>query len=187
MFKLMFTDPYAFYDRMGVTDGLGAPFRFLLVMMVPFIGMIILILGAFGALALFNEGAKADAPRWMLPVMMASAIVFYPIMIILGTLAWGLLNHVCLWMWRGTSNGVGVGQSLRATLYTYAFILLVSFVPLVGALGMLAGVVFIGIGLSRVHRTDLWRGIAAVFTPLVLCCGAYIAFFAVAIASGSFK
>jgi hypothetical protein len=188
MFKLVFTDPFAFYDRMAVTEGLGAPMRFLMVMMVPFIVIMVLMFAVLGFMPTFlGADAKGPEPRWMFPVMMGFAAVFYPVGIVLGTLLWGAINHACLWMWRGTANSVGIGQSLRATVYTYAFILLVSFVPLAGALGMLAGVAFIGIGLARLHRTQIWRGIAAVFTPVLLCCGLYAAFIAIFIASGAFK
>ncbi len=83
---------------------------------------------------------------------------------------------------------VGIyGQSIRATVYTYAFILIASFIPLVGLFAVLGGAVLLGIGLSRMHRTDLWRGIVAVFTPLVLCCGTYLAFIAFALAAGNLK
>ncbi|MBK8726255.1 MAG: YIP1 family protein [Holophagaceae bacterium] len=187
MFKLLFTDPYSFYDRMGVTSGLGAPFRFLAVMLLPVIAFIMLIFGVLGLTTMFGSGAKGNEPAWMLPVVMGGMALIYPPMIAVSTAVWGLLNHACLWMWRGTERSAGLGQTIRATVYTYAFILIGSFIPLVGLFAALGGAVLLGIGLARLHRTDMWRGIVAVFTPLVLCCGLYAAFIAFAIAGGGFK
>lgn len=187
MFKLLFTDPYAFYDRMGVTSGLGAPFRFLMIMLLPLIALLLLLFGVLGAATMFGTEARGAEPRWLVPVMMGGTAFLYPAMIAVSTVLWGLLNHACLWIWRGTARSVGVGQSIRATVYTYAFILIASFIPLVGLFAVLGGAVLLGIGLSRMHRTDLWRGIVAVFTPLVLCCGTYFAFIAFALAAGNLK
>jgi hypothetical protein len=187
MFKLLFTDPYAFYDRMGVTSGLGAPFRFLMIMLLPLIALLLILFGAMGVAAMFGTESRGAEPRWILPVAMGGAAIFYPVMIGVSTVLWGLLNHACLWLWRGTANSAGVGQSIRATVYTYAFILIASFIPLVGLFAIVGGAVLLGIGLARLHRTELWRGIVAVFTPLVLCCGVYLAFILFALTAGNFK
>jgi hypothetical protein len=69
-----------------------------------------------------------------------------------------------------------VDQTIRAHAYAQAFIGLGAMIPYIGILVQLAGLVWMGMGLARMHRTDTWRGICAVFTPfLLLCCCAIIA------------
>jgi len=57
---------------------------------------------------------------------------------------------------------------------------ILSMIPFLGILfsmasmaGVVTVLVFKGMGLARMHRTDTWRGLVAVFTPLILlcCCG----------------
>jgi hypothetical protein len=43
-------------------------------------------------------------------------------------------------------------------------------VPYLGILVQLAGMVWMGMGLARMHRTDTWRGVCALLTPIFLCC-----------------
>lgn len=181
MFKLVFTEPMLFFQRIPVTRGLEAPVRFLFLMLVPAFALMALVFGLMGMATLFGPGGKGAPEPWIFPVMGVVMLLVYPLLIVAFAALWGAFNHACLWMWRGTGQSQGVGQSVRATLYAYAFMVLVSFVPLVGALGMLAGVVFLGMGLARIHRTETWRGVMAVLSPVLLCCGCYLAFFLAAI------
>ena len=66
-----------------------------------------------------------------------------------------------------------MGQSIRAYAYASAFIQIGALIPYLGFLVQIAGMVAIGMGLARMHRTDTWRGICAVLTPIFLlcCCG----------------
>jgi hypothetical protein len=100
-----------------------------------------------------------------------------PLFSFLGMLIGGAFNHFFLWMWGGLKPGVGTSQSIRAYGYASAFIQIGGLIPYIGILVHLAGMIVIGMGLARMHKTDTWRGICAALTPLILvcCCGLLLA------------
>lgn len=178
MFKLLFTDPYRFYDRIPVTEGVLAPWRFMLLMCAPLVLLIILLLSVFG-IAIFSGlfgamDAKERSEVWILPAVGAVYVVLIPVMQFVGLWIYGSVTHLLLWILGGTKEHVGLGQSIRATGYTMGFMTLGSMIPLLNYAVFLGGMVLLGIGLSRIHRTDMWRGILAALLPPFLCCCGYI-------------
>ncbi len=191
MVSLAFTHPMELFERVPVTEGLAAPWRFYLLMAIPyllFMGFAILLFGALG----FTAFAAASKGR---PVLLASGIgaailsgliLLMPLFIFLGMVVIGALDHFFLWIWGGTRNGFGVGQTIRAAGYTGGIYLLVmlpfqvlGMIPFVGILCSLitlplamAFLVFKGMGLARLHRADTWRGVTAMVSIFVLsiCC-----------------
>jgi hypothetical protein len=173
MFQLLFAEPFEFFERAPRGEGLGAPWRFLLLLSVPALLLLGLIFGIFGAVAII--GALADrrpeaSLLALMPVVFLAVLALIPLFMFLGMVVGGAINHACLWMWGGTRNGLGLEQTIRATGYAHAFIQLGAWIPYLGLLVQLLGLVWIGIGLARLHRTDTWRGLAAVFTPILLLC-----------------
>jgi len=196
MFRLAFTKPMELFERVPMTEGLAAPWRFYLLMSVPYIlfmGLFLLLLAALGFTA-FAAAAKAR------PALLASGIgvgilvgllVLTPLFVFLGMVIIGALDHFALWIWGGTRNGVGIGQTIRAAGYANGIYLLVmlplqvlGMIPFIGILfSMLsfplavAFLVFKGMGLARMHRTDAWRGITAEISILVVgvCCAVLLA------------
>lgn len=173
MFQLLFTDPFELFERTPRSEGLGAPWRFLLLFSIPAMLIVGLVFGVFGFIALI--GAFADrrpeaSILALLPVAFFAVLALIPFFLYVGMLVGGAINHFCLWMWGGTKNGVGLEQTIRAAGYAHAFIQLGAWVPYLGLLVQLLGMVWMGIGLARMHRTDTWRGLVAVFTPLLLLC-----------------
>jgi hypothetical protein len=81
-------------------------------------------------------------------------------------------------MWGGLRPGVGLNQTVRAYGYASAFIQIGGMIPYLGILIQLAGMIAMGMGLARMHKTDTWRGICAMLTPFILlcCCGVIAAF-----------
>jgi hypothetical protein len=123
-------------------------------------------------LAALEQSGKGDgrALAAVMPVIFGVVLLLMPLFTFLGMVIGGALNHFFLWLWGGLRPGVGVQQSLRAYGYAHAFLQLAGFIPLIGALVQIAGMVVIGMGLARMHRTDTWRGVCAVLTPLFLLC-----------------
>jgi Yip1 domain len=178
MFRLVFSNPMELFDRVPVTEGLGAPWRFLLLLSIPIfliMGLVFLFLGMGLMLAALDQVGKGGSRAWVaaMPLIFAAVLLLMPLFTFLGMVVGGALNHFFLWMWGGLRPGLGTGQSIRAYGYASAFIQIGGLVPYLGILVQLAGLVVIGMGLARMHGTDTWRGICAVLTPvfLICCCG----------------
>lgn len=176
MFQLLFSEPFAILERVPAGDGFGAPWRFLLLLSLPallLVGLVLAVVGAGVAVALLAERRPEGAVLALLPVLLMGVAAILPFLLFLGMLVGGAVFHACLWLWGGTRAQVGLRQTIRAYGYAHAFVQLGGWIPYLGLLVQLVGMVWIGIGLARLHRTDDWRGLAAVFTPLLLvCCGA---------------
>lgn len=187
MFKLLFSDPWGMVARVPVTEGLGAPLRFTLLLSLPITAMMVvmgLFMGVFGSLTAAQD--KHGPPA----LFFAGMGVFYAVMMPVSTLAGfylgGAVNHALLWLWGGHRNGRGLHQTLRLHGYYLAFFFLFYLVPLANILVVLGGPAFLGMALARLHRTDRWRGIVAAYTPLLLCCLCYVGIFAMALAGPAF-
>ena len=178
MFRLVFTNPFELFDRVPVTEGMGAPWRFLLLLSVPIfliMGAVFFFVGMGAAMATLEARASAEAHSFatLVPVIFLVILLLMPLFSFLGMIIGGALNHVCLWMWGGLKPGVGVDQSIRAYGYASAFLQIGGLIPYLGILVQMAGIVVIGMGLARMHKTDTWRGVCAALTPIILvcCCG----------------
>lgn len=188
MFRLVFTQPFELFDRVPVTEGMGAPWRFLLLLSIPIfliMGAVFFLVGMGATMAALEAKAGGEAHTFaaFMPIIFGVILLLMPLFSFLGMVIGGALNHVCLWMWGGLKPGVGADQSIRAYGYASAFLQLTQFVGAVPFFGVfiqlglqIAGMVVIGMGLARMHKTDTWRGVCAALTPLVLvcCCGAIL-------------
>ncbi len=174
MFSLVFTHPFELFERVPTTDGFAAPWRFLLLLSVPIFLIVGLVFGLVGMgammAALEEHGAEGRTFAALLPVGFGLLLLLLPLFSFLGMLIGGALNHLFLWMWGGLRPGVGLKHTVRAYGYASAFLQIGGLIPYLGILVQLAGMVVIGIGLARMHRTDTWRGVCAALTPLVLVC-----------------
>ena len=191
MFRLLFTDPAALADRVPSTEGLGAPLRFALLLAAP---MMLLFLVAFGLLGglmgmtLIAEGrGNAEAPTWIFALLGPGYAIFLALMIVIGVPVGGVVLHGSLWLWGGTRQGRGIGQTLRLCGYYTAFYMLGSLVPVLNMAVALGGPAFLGMGLARIHRTETWRGIVAAYTPMAVCCCLYALLFVVLAGVGALK
>lgn len=177
MFKLVFTDPMSLFDRVPQGDGFGGPWRFTMLLSVPALALVGLIFAVFGlaafagALEKHNEAAPFLA---FIPLIFMVVLALIPLFMFVGMVVGGALNHLFLWMWGGTKAKVPLEHTIRATGYANAFIQLGGWVPYLGILVQLAGLIWLGMGLARMHRTDTWRGICAALTPIFLLCGCVV-------------
>jgi hypothetical protein len=175
MFRMVFSNPMELFDRVPVTEGLGAPWRFLLLLSIPvflIVAAVFFFVGMGVMLAALEQSGKGDtkAIAAIMPVIFGGMLLLMPLFSFLGMVIGGALNHFFLWMWGGLRPGVGAQQSIRAYGYASAFIQIGGLIPYLGFLVQIAGLVVIGMGLARMHKTDTWRGICAVLTPLFLVC-----------------
>ena len=178
MFRLVFSNPMELFDRVPVTEGLGAPWRFLLLLSIPAFLLVSLIFFAVGMgamMAVLDQAGKGDGRviAGVMPLIFGAILLLMPLFTFLGMVIGGAFNHFFLWMWGGLRPGVGTSQSIRAYGYANAFLQLGGFIPVIGPLIQLAGLIVIGMGLARMHKTNTWRGVCAVLTPffLLCCCG----------------
>jgi hypothetical protein len=178
MFRMVFSNPLELFDRVPATEGLGAPWRFLLLLSIPvflIMTLVFFLVGMGIMLAALEQTGKGDgkALAAVMPIIFGAILLLMPLFSFLGMVIGGAFNHFFLWMWGGLRPGVGTSQSIRAYGYASAFIQIGGLVPYLGILIQLAGLVVIGMGLARMHKTDTWRGICAVLTPIFLlcCCG----------------
>jgi len=175
MFRLVFSNPMELFDRVPVTEGLGAPWRFLLLLSIPaflLAALAFLLLGMGAMFAALEQTGKGDGKviAAILPVIFVVTLLLLPLFSFLGMVIGGAFNHFFLWLWGGLKPGMGTSQSIRAYGYAHAFLQLGGFIPLIGMLIQIAGLIVTGMGLARMHKTDTWRGICAVLTPLFLVC-----------------
>lgn len=186
MFSLLFSNPMDFADRIPVTDGLAPAWRFNLLMAVPYLGFMGLMLAFMGTMFAFLP-ADPQMPKGMMSGLMALEFVFIAGLVCAGMFIYGAILHACLWMWGATREGLGLGQTIRACGYIWGFVNLGMFVPCVNFFIMLGGLIYLGMGLARIHRTDTWRGICAVLTPVFLCCLGYGLILALSIGMAGLK
>ena len=186
MFRMVFSNPLELFDRVPVTEGLGAPWRFLLLLSVPvflIMALVFLLVGMGIMLAALEQSGKGDgrAIAAVMPVIFGVILLLMPLFAFLGMVIGGALNHFFLWMWGGLRPGVGAHQSIRAYGYASAFTQIGGLIPYLGFLVQIAGMVVIGMGLARMHKTDTWRGVCAVLTPLFLICCCLVPIIAMAV------
>jgi hypothetical protein len=183
MFRLLFSDPLGLFDRVPQGNGFGAPWRFTLLLSVPALALVGLIFAVFGFAAMIGALEKHSevAPFLaFLPLGFLVVLALIPLFMFVGMVVGGALNHLFLWVWGGTKAGVSLEQTVRATGYANAFIQLGGWIPYLGILVQLAGLIWLGLGLAKLHRTDNWRGICAALTPIFLiCCCAVLALMAI--------
>lgn len=175
MFQLVFKNPMELFERVPVTEGFSAPWRFLLLLSVPvflIVAVVFFLVGMGIMVAALEQSGKGGSRAFIavMPVIFGGILVLLPLFTFLGMVIGGFFSHCFLWMWGGLRPGVGMNQTVRAYGYASAFIQIGGLIPYLGILVHLAGVVVIGMGLARMHRTDTWRGVCAALTPLLLVC-----------------
>jgi len=177
----------AFLERVPVYDDFTRPWQFQMLSLVPLFGLLLLVGILIGLVALFaGLGSLGSKEGSMVIGIAALVLVGFAILLPLGTflgmLLVGVMDHFCLWIWGGTKEGVGLPQTIRASGYAHGVMNLITtplqilgMIPLLGILFSLANmvlsvlfIVYKGMALARMHRTETWRGVCAVFTPVVL-------------------
>lgn len=181
MFSALFKNPLKLAEQIPVTTGLGAPWRFQMILTLPLFLLLLAIVTLFGVFMLFSSaGARPGAaPAWLFGLLPLIYVVILPPIQFINMIVIGALSHGCLWLWGGLKQSQGTTATIRLTGYFLGFFLLVGFIPIIGSLAALAGPAFLGMALARIHRTDTWRGVCAAYTPLVVLVCALLGLFVV--------
>lgn len=182
MFGLLFRDPMELAERVPITQGFGAPWRFQVVLAIPLFLLIMAVAVIFGGmLVAVSLGVKARNTReplaWLFGLLPLIYLVILPLMQFINMIVIGAFSHGCLWIWGGTRQSEGLHATCRLTGYFLAFFMLIGFIPIIGSLAALAGPVFLGMAMARMHHTDTWRGVCAAYTPLAVVCCAFAVLF----------
>ncbi|MBS1767610.1 MAG: YIP1 family protein [Acidobacteria bacterium] len=161
--RLGFTAPMDLSDRVPVTSPMMPAWLFFLVMGIP--------------ASVLSLMTKEMTRQFMASFLHTAAnrnmgleLVAIAIGLIAGPFISGAFLHLFLWMWGGTKEGIGVEQTIRFVCYAYGVYYLVGWIPLLNIPLGIVFWVFLSMGIARVHRTDTWRGFAAMLTPLGICC-----------------
>lgn len=173
------------------TDAIGAPIGFIcLVGYLPAVlpGLLAVFLPRTPFwMAWLHLPSAPPAQGFLLLFSALSVLVFTPVSLILAGFLGGLLNHVGLWLVRGTTHRHGLMSSIRSAFYTAAVISWVLFPLNLGkSIPGLAGqafealalpLVFLlpisyqGIMLARTHRVETWRGVLGACIPGLIFLG----------------
>lgn len=172
MFSLLFSRPVELLDRIPVTGDLAPAWRFTAVMAVPYLVFMGLIFALVGSVTMFTA-PDPNMPKGLMAGIFGGELALITVMLLAGMFIYGAILHALLWMWGGTREGRGLEQTIRLCGYAWGFVNLGAMVPCVNIFVGLAGMVYLVMGLARIHRTDTWRAVCAVLTPILLCCLGY--------------
>jgi len=165
-----FRTPMGGFGSLALGSSLGAPWRLKLLLAAPAylaatLGLTLVQLVVVAAS--WNRNLPREAFT-VCPALLLALLVAGPLFQWLSMVWGGLMLHGLLWLFRGTSAGPGLRQTVRAAGYTQAVVGLLSLVPLLGAAAYPAARVTLGLGLARLHHTDPWRGLAAAWAQAAL-------------------
>ena len=126
--------------------------------------------------------AESIAGMALSGLVMAAILVLTPIFVLVGLFVWGAIVHLFLLLYGATRHSeAGFEGTLRVLAWS-ATAQLGQLVPFAGGIVAFAwSIVLQTIGLATFHRTSHGRALAAVLTPLALCCLCLVAAFTSAV------
>lgn len=177
--------PDATFSNLSPAGGFGGPLLFLL---IP--SAISGILNAAVACAVLGSGAEsATIPVWVKSLGMAGAAGYFLfsglIMSLVTAFLYPAISQLFLMLYKGAN--AGYETTFRAFAYSSgavaALCIPLNALMLVPVIGMAAIVLIFPIGIyaivlnciavARAQKTDTWRAVMAVLTPILLCCCLY--------------
>ena len=161
--RMGFTDPFGLSARVSATEPILPAWGFFLLIGVPSL-ILSLVLSELTtqAMATFFHIPVHRNPGLQMGIAAGS--------LLLGPFVGGAFLHLFLWMWGGAKEGLGLHQTIRFSCYAHGVYYLVGWIPILNIFLGLVFWVFLAMGLARTHRTDTWRGFAALLTPFILLC-----------------
>lgn len=171
--KLAFSDPKTLFSGMQ-TEDMGSPILYAVI-----IGTIGGVFGAGWQLFFGSLGTIAERAGFEQFALHTGFVIFFmilsPVFALIGLFITSGIYHLMLLLVGGAKRGFSI--TLRAVAYGLTPGLL-GIIPFCGGIiGGLWSMVLTIMGAMYGQQTDGWRAVLAYFLPLVLCCGALIAFF----------
>ena len=140
------------------------------------IGVIVPVLMQLGQLFLIPQRGNNMEPAAMAGIYIGIMAVQVLLGATIGLLIGAGIVHLCLMLWGGANENYEA--TLRVIGYSQgsgnALQLIPCLGPCVAVIWILVAQV---VGLATVHRTDVWRVVLAIFTPLLVCGGLGVVIF----------
>lgn len=104
-------------------------------------------------------------------IALAATLIVAPIIVLVALLVWAAILHLFLLLFGATKGStVGFEGTLRVVAWSMTA-QLAQLVPFAGGLlGAVWGAILLTLGIVSFHRTSSGRALAAVLTPVALCC-----------------
>jgi len=174
--QTVLTRPGDAFTAMRREGGLGEPLIYALIGGSFGYLFYVLFLMFMPSLALFGGGNRHNALAGMFGVGAGAiiAIIFVPIGLTIVIFVAAAILHVCLMLVGGAKQAFET--TFRVVCFSIGSTYPLMIVPFCG--GAVAGVwnlILHCIGLARAHETDTGRAVFAVFLPVIVCCGLWIA------------
>ncbi len=175
--QMVLSRPNEAFGLMKTEGGLGDPMIYLLIGGCA--GAAVSFLVSFGlqgmGWSLGNKNAFGNAFGNMVGVGIGSLVflIFIPFMVVIGQFIGSAIMHVCLMIVGGANRPFET--TFRVLAFSQGSTGVLQMIPVCGgAIAAIWGIVVNCIGLARAHETDTWRGVLAVFLPIIVCGGCVV-------------
>jgi hypothetical protein len=119
--------------------------------------------------------AAGEVGLGMVVLVFVAFMIVMPAVLVVGAFVSSGMFHLGLMICGGANRPFEV--TLRAFCYVSGASSVFQLIPVCGSyVYTIAAVIFLVIGFKEAQRTDILRSLFAVFLPMILCCGAAIAF-----------
>lgn len=167
-------DPNNAFRRMRLTGGIGQPMLFNVIGTA--IGVIVPTLMQLGQIFLIPQRGNNMEPAMAAGVIVGIVALQVLLGATLGLLIGAGIVHLCLMLWGGAKEDYEA--TLRVLGYAQGSANALQLIPCLGPCVAVIWVLVVQIvGLAEVHRTDVWRVVLAIFTPLLVCGGLFLIIF----------
>jgi hypothetical protein len=172
--KLVLTSPSQAFARMSLTGTLGKPLTYAIIF--GWIGIIarqaysiVFRSVIHNMMASFHMPGQFGGAGFQLPIAFSiGAMIFAPILLLIGIFIWSAILHLFLMLVGGASTGFA--STVRVVCYA-GTVQVLQVVPFCGPfIAFFWGLVLYIIGIAIAHRTTQGKAAVAVLLPLVLCC-----------------
>ena len=166
--KTILLDPKNGFSNVRRTGGLGAPLTYYAVGAAPaVIGFVLLqMVGIGGTMMGGGDGAGPMA------LIGGAGLIGFLLLLVVGFLIGFFIGtgivHLVLSLLGGARHGYEA--TARTFAYAYGSSLPIAFIPCVGAIAGIWGLVCAIMGLANMQETTPVKAAIAIFSPMVLCC-----------------
>ncbi len=161
--KQSLTEPRMFFGSFNSQGKIGDAVIYLIIM--AFVSSLSIFMPGFDS---FMPTPEADvAPMMMSGFTKIVMIPLIPVIAVIGVVIMSGIFHLCLLLFGGVSKPFE--STFKVVAYASGTTVF-SLIPFIGSIiGSIWNIVLLSIGLSEVHRTDLWKAIVTVLIPFLLC------------------